>query len=416
MNTIRKVNYGISYLYIAWACTPLVNRNFYIAIPIILIWIISAVNNSIWRWKKEYLSLAGLIVLWESYEISLKILGYSTAGYGNYMVRLCFWFNIGMSVYYLNNQDLTHIKNMCKWILVVFTINTLDNIRINLMSHDMAINAMTLDALGTLPISNVGFTSFSIAIVITFLAVLYLYLAHRIVKIYGVIILTSFLILIFLMARGASIIILMLGICVYIAKISIKYIKGKKGKIMILLIGVCAGGVIIGLLYRFPAIVYLIPNDRLNTRLHDMLTNARGSSFNWRIKLAQLSFNTFLQSPKNIIMGIGYHMPFIVNNDFSEAYRIGLGGHSAICDLMGKYGLIGIAMVGTILKQYYKITTSYMQQEEKEIYGIICILAVMYNTLASSVSVDAGIALLFFVPFCIASKENRKADGRKQPI
>lgn len=117
----------------------------------------------------------------------------------------------------------------------------------------------------------------------------------------------------------------------------------------------------IGLIFAIPILQIVsqcVDNERLSTRFNDVLSLFQSSgniskmnegSFSERLELHIISIKSWLSGPISFLFGIGDHTVKIGGN----LMKSGIGGHSEVWDLLGKYGLVGGFIFYKIFKEYY---------------------------------------------------------------
>lgn len=391
----------LSYIFVLWAITPLVNRRFYFAIPICFLWLLSCIpllsRRSEWNRLNLYVVLS--IAFWVFWELACRILGISTASIGNYAVRLCFWFSAIITIFYLNNKDFKHLKNLGLWATIVTVFNAIDNIRLyHKYPHLVSGEITQIDQSGIDLKNNIAFTSFSIVSVILALIFLSMYLKTKNSNI-KVLLLISFSILFILnmvMSRGASTIILVLGILIFLLSNILEKFNVRSRYVLSVGIAIL---LLLGYLYintNVNFVVSHIPNQRIAVRIKDMLTHNQSSSFMSRIICLKISWKTFSSNIHNFVFGIGYHTIPVWTRE--NAAAVGIGFHTSIVDLLAKYGIIGAIAVSNILFSYYRVCKQYICADFIVHVNILIILLVIYNLLANSITVDMGVIIFIVLP------------------
>lgn len=132
-------------------------------------------------------------------------------------------------------------------------------------------------------------------------------------------------------------------------------------------------------------------NVRL-TALYNFVTAGEFSSELERIRLAGLSFYTFLENP---IFGVGYDFVSL-EGGLNAAYYSGIGHHSETVDFLARFGLLGVLVASAIIffiRRFGLMT----ELSARGSASIICYL-IGYSLLNNFVSAGMGFVLFFFLP------------------
>lgn len=388
-------------MYVFWALTPLINRRFYFAIPLCMLWLLTAVFREMQysKWERSNIFSILSILLWIFIELYYRMSNYSTASIGVYAVRICFWFSMIMTIYYMNYKELYHLKRLCCWAIIVTLFNGLDNVRLSFLYPDLVSGEITqLNQSGIDLRNNIAFTSFSIVVTITALILFRLLIKARslIQQIFYFISISILISVNMAMERGASTLILLLGFILIICHIFFKNFKLSSKIVLYSLFLFIGIGIFIIFKYNSNIIFTLVPNERIARRFLDMLTGNPSSSYMSRVVAMKISLNSFLDSIHNFLIGIGFHTTPVWTREI--ATKIGIGFHSGIADLLAEYGLLGALLVSNILIRFYKLCKEIAPKKEGHFINIVVILLLIYNTLGSSISVDMGVITFIVLP------------------
>ena len=142
----------------------------------------------------------------------------------------------------------------------------------------------------------------------------------------------------------------------------ISYRSKENVKTMLVLTAI-AGGII--LLFRDSIIGFLIDiigSDRISQRLISLTTEAdvEDSTLIGRANLWNVSIQSWLGNVSSFLFGIGDHNW----NDFVSTADSGIGAHSDLLDVLGRYGILGAFILYSSIKMFY----SYLQKQYGSTY------------------------------------------------
>ena len=145
-------------------------------------------------------------------------------------------------------------------------------------------------------------------------------------------------------------------------------------------------------------IVSVSPNPRLTMRFVAMIDvdNAEASemTITGRTDLYMLSLQTWLKNPINFFFGIGDH--FVV----TDVAATGIGQHADFLDTLGRFGLIGFAVICLIFIKSYKYIMSLFDKENHNNLIVIFLIYVFCGCTKNVFTTYVGCVLFMFLPMC----------------
>ncbi|MBQ9236370.1 MAG: hypothetical protein IJ183_00435 [Prevotella sp.] len=145
----------------------------------------------------------------------------------------------------------------------------------------------------------------------------------------------------------------------------------------ILFLTTIAGGIIF--LFRDSIISFLIDiigSDRITQRLISLTTEAdvQDSTLTGRANLWNVSLQSWLSSVSSFFFGIGDHNW----NDFVSTADSGIGSHSDLLDVLGRYGIMGACILYSSIKVFYNyLQKKYGSAFKWEIFSFFVLMILM---------------------------------------
>lgn len=392
----NSFNLFLTLISIILIITPYFNRNFPVSIwsGIIALWYINVFFRKGGKYTFEINSF--ILVLWFLWCFTLRIVGLSSAAWGNYFLLFCSIDVIIKALYIKNNYNDREKKILLRCLIICLLTTLLMNLLIWIKdsSEFENFNFFVDKYQKTNKIQSAQFYN-----MYSFLIgdSLYLYLTehkkkYRILDLTIIIVTGIFLLLV--NPRMNSIIITLI-LCLS----TIFFIKpGAERKIGLLILLLAIS---VALLLLFKEQILNTVSPRLKPRiesLYYMLSgkdyDVEGSSMSRRIELQLISLRTFVSSPKNFILGAGLHLG-------SENYRI-IGQHGFITDYLAAYGLIGLSFLLFLFKRLFNDYKCMYHNKETRTF-MNCILTTFFlaslicNSFCKEVCVSAFLIPVLFI-------------------
>ena len=383
-NVTHKINICIFCAYIIVANTPILS-SVTLEIAIAGVWIIF---NLIYA-RKITLSWKLLIVIWLCYEILLRLINFSTSAWGNYAVHILYFFPV--LVFGTYRTRISEKEKSFIWTVYFLSIllNVISNVFVlirypqyNLMLNYAEIyNGISLQKL------NLGNTMFAYLIMLFALCCFYFVCFGRKKYIVPLILSVAY---VFMSSKTTAMLLMLFGfLIIFQKKMANRIRRGQR----IAIVAIGAVLIIIAIKVGLPLLANSIDNSYIQERLMAIANGDYGSEYFSRIELAMLSLKTFASHP---FFGVGYEL---INLTSTGAYSTGIGHHSEIIDLLGRYGLIGAIFNVLIYFGFYKYVMKLDGDENDKSFGRILLLIVLiYSFLNNSIAVETGVFLFYIIP------------------
>lgn len=379
MKTINKLFFC---LYIIFAFTPLLSSMLYIQMGLMVAWGITILPLG--RIKKKDWTLLIIIGSWLVYAITLRIIGFSSAAWGNYGIQVMFYFPLVVFMTYrslLTEREQYHL--IC-FVGIVMLINMLDNIYLLVRYPGANIELNFSDMYSNLNLGNSSFTF----VMMLLLLVCFGYFLNR-KRWYVIPVLAGVFYLVISSKTTAFLVFLIFAYLMVVEKAAAKLPIRYRAMIMILGVGILL------FLYRFSLEIVSVftNNEYILVRLKALVKGDTSSVYLARWGLAMLSISTFLEHP---LFGIGY-----VKADFAlvDYASTGIGHHSELIDHLGRYGMIGIVFYLLIFCNFYRyVKRLYGEKQDKVSVGMIYVAFMLYSVLNNSIDVAAGVVFFYVLP------------------
>lgn len=299
-----------------------------------------------------------LCLFWLCYCILGRMVGWSSAAWGNYLMQCGFYFTIMAMCFVKEYMSAKQKKTLAHVLILIITINLIDNIRLNTIYPGASVDVVRIDWYPHLAGLNIGSTRFSTTLLFFFGATLFVCLSTKDKKQKLLFALLSLLTAYYLIYQGmrASVtflLVFLLGMMLY-TKRSAK--RGANGSGVIVFVVVCLS-VFIFLVPILSFLRDLINVPRITERINDVINSLEngvdGESFSGRSGLYMISLRTFYN---NMIFGIGDH-----RGELIQVEDLGIGGHAEFVDLLARYGVVGLVVLLCILFMAFLIMRRHMQ-------------------------------------------------------
>lgn len=289
--------------------------------------------------------------------LAYKAFGFSTAAMGNLFHQLAFFSMVFIGLYigyYFPIKQKLLMFFLLSLVLVADIVNN-----IFLYSSFSSLYGVDMDTVSQLMDGEVvvGGTPFNTTSIFAFAAFYFIFLNVKGKKI-RILALCSALVSMYYMffcgARG-TVILLDLFIIIMLPLLKLQE-KSSLGKALsIIVYAVFAFIIIVGIDTLLDFMISISP-DRLAERFLDIKQTTKegvsDSSFSGRFGLYKVSINSFLDSAKSFLFGIGDHRGSMAG-ELSYA-AAGIGGHSEILDNLARFGILGACFVFPIYKYAYR--------------------------------------------------------------
>lgn len=347
-----------------------------------------------------------LFFLWLPYVFILRIVGFSTAEWGNFFVYALFWFSYMVFYFYDELININMKKNIIISIIVMYIFNLANNIYI-LIKHPGANKLVNF--YNEYRELNIGGTNFAFEAALCSLICLFLLLNRweykkNILKIFF----TLNLIYLFVFSAKTTTIILFTCASVFmILNNKLNSLSNRaKGKIYAMFISIL-GFILLITPNIFRFLGNIISSVDIKMRFLSMASflenfymgNIVVDDYMLRVDLALLSIDSFISSP---IFGIGKHIANQQMYGLNAVYTIGIGSHSELIDHLAVYGLIGVFVYIVLFKKYFNsLSKKSISNSNLSSYKVILYFVLVYSICNNSFSMACGVILFVFLPFAI---------------
>lgn len=382
--------------------TPLyyVEKNMMILWAVFLVFAVGYLKNA--NYKIKQIGLLGLAfvivcVIYKLIGVSSAILGYCIANPFVYFAPV-----IALAIIDKCNNE-SKIRFLLHIISLVIAINILDSIRLtylfgleNVAFQQLAGILSDEEGISGL---NLGSTFFVNMIVFYSNVVFFAFLKTN-NKIEKVLFLIYFIISVYFIVMcslKASAVLLLL------VSIVLQYIAHRGGKRFGRVVTIACVFFVLLYVFRDTIIDYLISvisSDRIATRLEVFTSTGsvtESGTLMARENLWKVSVQSWLSSVGSFFFGIGDHSW----NDFLTTEASGIGNHSDLIDVLGRYGLLGGAILYSSIKVYYDfLKDKYGSLFKYEILSFLCLIILM-GTTKKFVAGEPAIVIFILFPLCL---------------
>lgn len=347
------------------------------------------------------------MLVWFAFILLYRIMGFSTAAFGNYyMLFITFWFIFPLQ-YYLEYMDLKQKKFIINYTFIVILLNGIYNLFLNFWHRDISaeINFTRkfdkYNVWGTDSIQNV------VLLVGAWFICYYVSYQKRKLLSRGFYYILFVCICLYLFITSRMTSVLLFGMaCVLFHWMFVKSRAKKWGEMFLFAF------IAVTVLFFMRDIMLLLANLTSFSEHISNTFNAMAnigiesfddvSSLSVRVELYSMSINTFAENWKNLLVGVGYH-------SMENTLENGIGNHSQILDDMARYGLWGITlqiMLWASYLVYIKENVLRKINDKRLIYSlyIIYVLFVIMSILNNTYKPMTGLILFFVYPLLISIK------------
>lgn len=393
----NKVIFIFLLLWSVVSCTPILSRpSYYVALFSFAIAVLILCQSSIKRQRPLLFGITLYIIIAMSY----KLVGFSSAEWGNYMNQLSFFIPILLMVLIPEKLSLKQTRFLWWLMIVVMAFNIADNIRLSILYPEInAVSRLYLDE-DFLSSINAGGTSFYTFSLLFFNICFLVYLNCKEKKIkylsFAICVLSSIYILVFCLKASV--------VVYYILSLALQFFayKTKKPTLFIFVLvfsGLFAFSIIA--LFQDAIVDFIVsvsPNERLTARLVTLIdaenAEANMNTITGRANLYLLSIDTWLSSFPNFIFGIGDHRAA------QGAFATGIGQHADLLDSLARYGILGLVSLFLIFKYSFRFILSIFDKKYKLQLATIFFILILCGFTKGIFSSGVGCVVFLFLPLC----------------
>lgn len=395
----------ISCLLVVITITPMFSARVPMIVIMILdlVWVGIAIIQNHYRVLMRPSTVLSLILL--VLVFLYKVIGVSSAEWGNYAIQLYFYSAIWMMVYIKNEYSSEEKHKLARICYIAFLLNIFSNIYMFYMLGRYTswsfVGASKQEEYVRL--YNLGATSFVSSVTLFSGISFSLFVNSKGQKgrmLYGIGAGLSLFYIIICSGRATALIQLILMFVLFFL-----YRNQRTSNIVPLLVMVLAAFAFMFRIEIVNAIAHIIPNQRVAVRINAIAQflsgdDVEGGYFS-RIQIIALDFKTWLNDIGSFLFGIGDHR--YQAGHLSEIYTIGISGHSDYFDFLAKYGIIGFTLLNMLfmsLFKFFKNTRTVLTKFSR--YILIVLVCFFVRSIVGSIfSMDIASTMFIFVPTSI---------------
>lgn len=404
ITVVNKIEKYLLMYVILWSATPYLQLNVtpLLIIACVLMFTVIKLISTGTVSKQQFFMLAYFIFI-----LIYRVIGVSTAAWGNYyMLFITFWYIFPLQ-YYMEHMPLQEKKFIINYTFIVILANGVYNLLLNFWHRGISaeINFTTkfnkYNVWGTDYIQNVV-----LLVGVWFICCFICYKKRKVLSYASwYLIFVCMCIYMLVTARTTSILLFALMF------VFLYFLFMKNKKIRLLEMCLLTFIAILTLFFMKDVMLLMARLTSFNAHVSDAfmaLAHAGAdnftdeSSLSIRFNLYLMSINTFMNSWKNVLLGVGYH-------SMENTLEYGIGNHSQIVDDIARYGLGGGLLMVTFCISYigYLRKKIVYKMEDKRavyaLYGAYALLLVM-SILNNAYKPMTGLVMLFIYPLLINIK------------
>ena len=390
------------------SCTPMLGHSLYyvlVGIGAFLFFILNFKHITSPASKSLVASILFYLLLIYVY----KLIGYSSAAWGNYRNQTVFFITALLML--LIPRKLSNKQKIwtCFLMAVIIGFNIYDNIRLSILYPNINTSRIFLDD-EFLASINAGGSSFYTFSLFFFIACFFVFLNSKTKKVKFISLAFAVLTAVYICwfcFKASVVVYFFLSV---IMLVYAKFTKNKTAFYIVLLLTVFLYYVL-STFFSEEIINFIIlnsPDKRLTARFVTLIdaeaSEANVGTVTGRANLIMLSLNTWLDNIGNFFLGIGDHRA-----QFNAA-STGIGQHSEFLDLLAKYGLLGFFFLCFFLKNILKHLYSFFAPECRLQVFCVFVIFVLCGLTKGVLFPRIGCALFLLFPLCsIVIKDLKKS-------
>ena len=380
------------------SCTPLLSKSRYyvfvgIAASVIILINIKQITST------EGKPLAMTVFLYLLLIYAYKLIGYSSAAWGNYMNQTVFFITLLLML--LIPKKLSKKQKIWTWLLiaVIMAFNISDNIRLSILYPNINTSRIYLDE-DFLSSINAGGSSFYTFSLFFFISCFFVFLNSKTKLIKYISLAFAVLTAMYIswFCFKASVVLYF-----FLSVIMLVYAKHTRNRTLffIILLFTVFSSYIFLAFFSDEIIDFIIsnsPNERLTARFVTLIDadaqEANTFTVTGRTNLYMLSVNTWFDNLGNFLFGIGDHRAQF------HAVTTGIGQHSDFLDTLARYGLLGFLFLVFFLKNILKYFRSFFAPEHWLQVTCVFIIFIFCGITKGVFYPPIGCALFLLFPLC----------------
>ena len=346
-----------------------------------------------------------------------KIIGISSAEWGNYAVQLFFYTSIWMMHYISDEYSISQKRSLSFFCYYLILANIISNIymyyTIGRYTSWSYVSASKMEDF--VRNYNLGSTSFVSTVTIFSGVAFSLFVCTKDKKkkiLFAIGSILSLFYLIVCSGRATTLIQIVVMFVLFFL-----YRNERTSNVVPLVIVFLA---IVFYLFRIQilnVISDLLPNERMAVRIRAIGQFVSGvdveGDYLSRIEIIALDFSTWLRSFGSFFFGIGDHR--YLAGHLSDIYTIGISGHSDYFDFLAKYGIVGFTLLNILfisLLKYFRTITSVDKRFRRYI-SIVFLVFLMRSVIGSIFSTDIAAAMFIFASNSMFMMDERNFDSEQ---
>lgn len=336
------------------------------------------------------------ILIFSSIDVFYMLIGMSF-GFGNSLARMTFFLVIFIGLFFSNKVYKSLSVVVFHMVSFIVLVNILDNIRLCIMypgaSSDVIRTASLLN-------TNVGGTYFSVVSLLFYNICFFVALnikntALRVCYIGGAV--AAVIYILFFGMRGS------VAVFLLISTFGALYFKfSQMGTFFKISAVVVFLMILISILTNenlfFDFLYSVVPEGRMVRRIQDLQQVSQSGfeddSLSGRWGLYKVSINTWTDSFTNFVFGIGEDHRIARSLGYENAL---VGGHSEMLDLLPRWGVVGFALVTTILVRAYRLIINFFADNKIRKQAAIVYFSFILCCMFKAVFFSSIAFLVFFM-------------------
>ena len=347
--------------------------------------------------KRRNLAFSICVIVYFSVSFLYKIVGISTAGIGNYINPIAYFFCFSVMNKSIDNMSRTQ-KLFLFWTIILTVCFTMAS---NWILYNRYGNVYFRISQYVDTLTNNVNTQYTVAVMLLSGISLICFLHTRNNKLLWIVIfIITNLFNFFVTQRG---IVLLLSVAMFALIIVFNRKRQSASMVLLLVVGIF----LILAIFYFDAMIEIvgrfIHSDRLMMRLYQISRalsagdiNEGGGSLSARFRLYMQSIETWLRSTSNFLFGVGDH----------KATNTVIGNHSQLTDLLGQYGLfVALATYYAVYRTLKEALRKLRLEKRSPIYFQVVIVYLIFavrGVLGYVLFGTIGVQLFLMLPIAIS--------------
>ncbi len=345
-----------------------------------------------------------VVLVFFAIDVLYHVMGFSER-IGNAITRFACFMMMVVFMFMNDNLVCKEKKFVFYSILIIIAANIVDNIRLNMLYPNASILAIKYGE--SYKGLNIGTTGFNTMSLLFYVVCLFMLINTKIRWgriFYAALCAVAIVYLLFFGMRGSVIAILFV---ITILMVVVKFVS--KYKFLWLLVPLLIVP-IVNPDFLFDIVANIIPEGRLSDRLDDIRNvseqGLEDDSFSGRVRLYEVSLNTYTDNKSNFLFGIGEHKASV---ETVGQVATGVGGHSEFIDVLARWGTMGAILIFLIYYWDYKeimkqAHDKLLKNQTKVMYLALILCGIFKAVFANNI----GVVGFVLMPLSVWMLENEK--------